>query len=297
MGIVRNGESAAAIILCEGRGVSQNGESRIMDAGRWLNSITLQSEDKRLVTPFLDTIRVLTSDSKKVQHGIQMLAEAKNLLGRLQPALPDAFEALISDVIFVESTIESTDHIFSFSDDTAPNVLYIAPSAGETLLGADDLGDSLLHEFLHQVLYQMERDEPMLIDKVYPRFPAPWRDGLRPSGGFFHGTFVFAGLSQYWAALAKTDGTNVDFDKATDNAKRFAEQAAYGINSLRQFALLTPRGNALLNQLAAILDLKELRSPAPGLAAACYNGPHETEALSEKAVNRGEPASEISSPR
>jgi HEXXH motif-containing protein len=182
--------------------------------------------------------------------------------------------------------VESSDRIFSFSDDSAPNVLYVAPCAGEALLGPDDLGDSLLHEFLHQVLYQMERDAPVLFDKVYPRFPAPWREGLRPSGGFFHGTFVFAGLSQYWGALATEGLENVDCDKAAENAQRFAKQALYGISSLRQFALLTPRGSLLLDQLALNLGVTETRMKAPGLAAPCYTGTYETKETGKDHVRK-----------
>ena len=77
--------------------------------------------------------------------------------------LPDAFRALVSDVLFVESTIEAADQIFSFSDDSAPNVLYIAPMAEGCALAPDHLADSLLHEFLHQQLYHMDADERMLL--------------------------------------------------------------------------------------------------------------------------------------
>ena len=87
--------------------------------------------------------------------------------------LPDAFTALVSDVLFVESTIDADDQIFSFSDDSAPNVLYIAPTAGGCALAPDDLADSLLHEFLHQQLYHMDADERMLLDNVFPYFQPP----------------------------------------------------------------------------------------------------------------------------
>lgn len=296
LGLQRKNESAAAMLLAE-----QYESARLADHGKisfdgqWLNSIRVHSDDKRLVAPFLSTVRVLSSRSKEVQHGITALKAVENLLAVVHRSLPESFAALISDVIFVQSTVESTDHIFSFSDDTAPNVLYIAPSAGDTLLRPDDLGDSLLHEFLHQVLYQMEREAPMLMDKVYPRFPAPWREGMRPSGGFFHGTFVFAGLSQYWAALARAGLSIIDRDKAIDNSERFANQAIYGINSLRQFALLTASGQKLLDQLAARMGLRETRRPAPGLSTTCYTGSYESE--TPRDVARRAPTPEISPAR
>lgn len=261
--------SAAALLLCERHEASWDllHVRHGAPLHQWLGKVAVQSDDLRLVAPFKESIRVLPRDSAAVGEGIIALEKLPELFSALHPELPLAISALISDVIFVETTDGNSDRIFSFSDDTAPNVLYIAPTAGGVPLDLDDLGDSLLHEFLHQVLYQTERDGPMLLDHVHPRFPAPWRPGLRPAGGFFHGTFVFAGLSQYWAALARVQPSGNQQTKAAENAARFADQAIYGIESLRQFALLTERGKALLDQLASALGPNAtMRMAAPGLS-------------------------------
>ncbi len=269
LGINRSTESAAALLLARPQEKTmQSGAFPHRSAPlHWLDGIVLQSDDPRLMAPFLDSIRLLPQTSEEVRYGIAALEKVQALHSVLDPYLPAAFSALISDILFVESTVDSNDHIFSFSDDSAPNVLYIAPFCNGAPLGHDDLGDSLLHEFLHHVLYQMERDGPMLLDHIYPRFPAPWRAGLRQAGGFFHGTFVFAGLSQYWAALARSEGLGIHTAKASANAASFSEQAIFGIQSLRQFALLTARGEALLSQLADKLGVNaHKRMDAPGQA-------------------------------
>jgi HEXXH motif-containing protein len=191
-----------------------------------------------------------------------LLDQGINYLQMVDELLPDAFAALVSDILFVESTVEATDQIFSFSDDSAPNVLYIAPKAGNSALAPDDLADSLLHEFLHQALYHMDAEERMLLDNVFPYFPAPWRAGLRPAAGFFHGTFVFSGLARFWQAIARNHPFN---QKAESNSKRFREQAIYGIQALRQFALTTRRGAALLDCLAEGLGLSDSPISAPGI--------------------------------
>jgi HEXXH motif-containing protein len=87
---------------------------------------------------------------------------------------------------------------------------------------------------------------------------------LRQSGGFFHGTFVFAGLAEYWAALAESNVPGVDPMKARCNADRAAQQAAHGIQCLRQFALLTGRGRSLVDALAAEVRVPDTRLQAPG---------------------------------
>jgi uncharacterized protein len=264
MRIKQNGESPAALILAEMYGLGARVINEMLERSeKWMGRIKLQSGDQRLTRPFLNTIRVLASDSAQVRHGIATLPQVQDFFSIVNPVLPLAVSALISDIIFVESTIESSGHIFSFSDDTAPNVLYISPFVDDAPLPADDLGDSILHEFLHQVLYQMEREGVMLLDHVYPRFPAPWREGLRPSGGFLHGTFVFAGLSEYWRSLA-TNHPSVDQEKCRSNSERFRNQAIYGLQSLRQFALLTPRGENLLTSIANLIQWQESKMPAPG---------------------------------
>ena len=197
-----------------------------------------------------------------------MLNLVEPYLSALSPLLPHAMRELISDILFVETTVENETGIFSFSDDSAPNVLYVAPYAGDQPLAPDDIADSILHEFLHQILYHVESTTPLLIDHDFPRFPAPWRSGFRPSGGFLHGTFVFSGLALYWKAIAQSDGRNLPMynnEKATANAAAFKEQATYGLRSAFQFSLLTPSGIKLVENIAQLLGIDSLEMKAPGI--------------------------------
>jgi uncharacterized protein len=265
LGIDRAGVSAAAILLPGTYGKPETVDAPpVQPLGHWLGSIRIQAGDPRLVEPFLDSIRLLPADSAEVQHALNCLDRVEACLRALDPHLPAALSALISDVLFVESTVPDEGGIFSFSDDKAPNILYIAAYAGGKSIAVEDIADSIYHEFRHQVLYHHERSGALLFDHTYPRFPAPWRPGLRQSGGFFHGTFVFAGLAKYWAALAEGDLPGVDPIKARRNADRAAAQAAHGIRCLWQFALLTERGQSLVDVLAAEVGVPNTRLRAPG---------------------------------
>lgn len=265
LAIDRAGSSAAAILL-----PGSYGDSTIEFAGdvvplrHWLGSIRIQACDPRLVGPFLDSIRLLPPHSAQVRHALGSLDRVEACLRALDPHLPDAIAALVTDILFVESSVPDEGGIFSFSDDKAPNVLFIAAYAGGEPIAAEDLADSIYHEFRHQVLYHHERSGALLFDHVYPRFPAPWRPGLRQSGGFFHGTFVFTGLAQYWAALAGAGVPGVDRAKAQRNAHRDAEHAAHGIRCLREFALLTRRGMSLVDALASEVGVSDERMLPPG---------------------------------
>lgn len=216
-----------------------------------------------LTDRFSQTIISCSDNSVEVAHLRHFLPEIKNLLGEYSPRVLEAFETLISDIVVVRSK-HSTEHgIFSFSDDTMPNVIYVATHVGESPLPAEDLADSIYHEFLHHVLYHLEKERPLLHDEVFPRFPAPWAVGLRPSAGFLHGTFVFANLSCYWKYLAESAQSEMLRNKASKNAKKFIEQAHYGIATLRRFGLLTVHGSILLDQLSLSIGVsKDYQWPA-----------------------------------
>ena len=205
LGVTRRAiDSAAGLLLSKSMLTSSSlkeTNSHATEAHRWLNSIRLQSNEQQLIEPYRESILPLASTDLRSQFGILSLQQVEQFLIEFDPSILESFATLISDILFVEPVGELGNTMFSFSDDSAPNVLYVAPFAGNSPLGPDDLADSLLHEFFHQTLYHMEREGKMLHDHVYPRFPAPWRSDLRPSGGFLHGTFVFAGLAKYWYAL------------------------------------------------------------------------------------------------
>jgi uncharacterized protein len=231
----------------------------------WLGSIYLQSNEKWLVEPFKESISVLDRESEPFKYGQANLKKVENYLNHFNPTVLESMRILISDLLFVRSTIENESGIFSFSDDTAPNAIYIAPTVNQVPIPAEDIGDSILHEYLHQVLYHMGREGDFLFDHSFPRFSAPWREGLRSSGGFLHGTFVFTHLALYWEALSDSPFEEIDRTKAENNAKKFKKQAMYGLNSLYHFALLTERGEALIEALAEKLDIQDYKYiEAPG---------------------------------
>lgn len=228
---------------------------------KWLGRIRINSQDPLLTAPFRDSIRPIRPDSEQAEHFRSQLPDIQRALLTFSENAVLSIAELISDIVLVESTSREEDGIFSFSDDSAPNIIYIDPFVNGQPLPPEDIADSLLHEFLHQVLYHYDGEGQLLYDTVHPMFPAPWRSGLRPASGFMHGTFVFTWLSQYWSALhAKAQGKRDP--KFRQNALSFRSQALFGIQSLHDMALLTPRGVRFVESLARLLDAPLLQQPS-----------------------------------
>lgn len=219
----------------------------------WQHRVRLHTNDDALISPFVDSIVRCDEDSADVAHFLRTLPASETLLRLHSEILPSAMAALLTDIVVVRSTDPSEEGIFSFSDDSVPDVIYVCASVGAQSLAPEDLADSLYHEFLHHVLYHIEAETPLLHEKVFPRFPAPWRAGLRPSGGFLHGTFVFCHLADYWRSLSIKASDASLRSKAAINAVKFAGQGRYGITALRRFGLLTNAGESLLKDLDAII--------------------------------------------
>jgi radical SAM/SPASM domain FxsB family protein len=210
-----------------------------------------------LTDPFSETIEACGDDSMEVAHLRRLLPEIERLLGGFSPEVMKSIATLLSHIVVVRSRQSTEAGIFSFSDDTVPDVIYISTYVGKVPLTAEDLADSIYHEFLHHVLYHLEKDFTLLYDNVFPRFPAPWSEGLRPSAGFMHGTFVFANLSRFWRSLSESSEDEKLRTKALSNARTFSEQAQYGIATLRRFSLLTVHGSNLLDQLSSAIGASE----------------------------------------
>jgi radical SAM protein with 4Fe4S-binding SPASM domain len=211
-------------------------------------------DDNSLFAPFADTIVRCTDDSPEVAQFRVTISQAMELLGLHDANLPSLIRTLLTDIVVVRSKLPNEAGIFSFSDDSMPDVIYISTFVGDEALHPTDLADSIYHEFLHHVLYHFEQSHPLLFEREYPRIPAPWTAGLRPSIGFFHGTFIFAHLSRYWKSLSEKSDSPVIRAKASKNSDIFTEQAWFGIEALDRFALLTPTGKLVLSELRTLVQ-------------------------------------------
>lgn len=223
----------------------------------FLGKIRIQNTDKVIQQAYESLFTIVGQESKEYKHFINNKIKIERYLKIYSPDFIQSMSDLISDIIICEANTENPG-IFSFSDDQAPNIIYLSTYDGGVPLQAEDMADSIIHEYLHQVLYHLDRDTSFLSDYEYPQFSAPWREGSRSSNGFLHGTFVFSHLSKYWEKISKSKGINLD--KAIHNSETFKIQALYGISSLHHFSLLTPAGKELIQYLLRVIEVETVPS-------------------------------------
>lgn len=219
---------------------------------RW-DSIRIHPSDPQLFAPFQKTITRCEDSDPKVAYFRSVLPEVECLLRGYSEDVASAIGLLITDICVVNSLVEGEEGIFSFSDDSVPDVIYLSTHVGGEPLPAEDIADSIYHEYLHHVLYHHQREHAILYENEHPRFPAPWTSGLRPSVGFFHGTFVFSHLSQFWNWLASSAESPELRRKAKKNYESFKDQARYGIATLLRFGMTTRVGDEILHALQLML--------------------------------------------
>jgi len=219
----------------------------------YLGSICIHPSDDLLFSPFQQTIVRCDDSAPEVAHFRKVLPDVELLLCGYSEDVARAIGCLITDICVVSSVVEAESGIFSFSDDSMPDVIYLSTYTAGEPLPAEDIADSIYHEYLHHVLYHHQREHEILHENEHPRFPAPWTTGLRPSIGFFHGTFVFSHLSQFWKWLAQCADSPTLRLKSKRNHESSEEQALYGIAALLRFGMTTHSGEEILHALHSML--------------------------------------------
>lgn len=250
--------SAASLLLKIDNNIPSDYDDKKSDFDIFLDNIRIQIDDSVLSMAYQDIFEIVSKDSEEYQYFKSNRHHIENYLQEYSKILTQSMDLLISDIIICKYK-EKKSGIFSFSDDKAPNIIYVSVYENGVPLDLADIADSIIHEYLHQVLFHLDRETPFLNDKEHPRFSAPWRSGLRSANGFLHGTYVFTHLSHFWMNLYNSP-YYIDKKKALNNYEKFKSQSIYGISSIYHFSLLTKHGEDLLKYLLNILELENCLS-------------------------------------
>ena len=113
-------------------------------------------------------------------------------------------------------------------------------------VGALRLAEGVIHEALHLHLTELEEIAPLVAD-LTGTLTSPWRPELRSYGGVLHGSFVFACLKEYFAALPEHSDSATRRHLRQRRSEIGAELSEIDLAILKSG--LTERGTALLSRL------------------------------------------------
>jgi uncharacterized protein len=208
----------------------------------------IHRDDQLLRLPFGDPIEFLPFDGLATTARAQTaVGRALDLIGQYDGALLTEIRALCTDIQLVRDRSAHPDKTVSFSDDSVPGALYVAPVTGQGDLDVTDLADSIIHEHRHQKLYLLSHAVD-LVANDRPLVRSPWREEPRPPSGVLHAVFVFAELMAFWRWVASSGPVQIRA-RARDEVGTITSRLHQGIATLGETAL-TPAGQRLVDALA-----------------------------------------------
>jgi uncharacterized protein len=205
-------------------------------------------DDQLLRLPFGEPIEFLPFDGAITARARTAIEKALDLIGQYDDALLAELRMLCTDIQLVRDLSAHPDKTVSFSDDSVPGALYVAPVTGQGDLDVTDLADSIIHEHRHQKLYLLSRTVD-LVAADRPLVRSPWREELRPPSGVLHAVFVFAELKAFWDWVVSTGPPQVR-THAREEVSTIASRLQEGAAILDDTAL-TPAGRRLVAVLAS----------------------------------------------
>jgi uncharacterized protein len=212
----------------------------------------IHRDDPLLRLPFGEPIVFLPPRGTSAASGRAAVSAALTVIESYSAALLTELRTLCSEIQLVQDTAAHPDKAVSFSDDSVPGALYVAPATGQGELGLFDLADSIIHEHRHQKLYLLGRAVD-LVAADRPLVHSPWREEPRPPSGVLHAVFVFAELRAFWDWV-QAYGPLSTRERARREADSITQRLREGIAVLDDTAL-TPAGKRLVAILANRAEL------------------------------------------
>ncbi|MGK7943353.1 MAG: AMP-binding protein, partial [Microcystaceae cyanobacterium] len=118
------------------------------------------------------------------------------------------------------------------------------------------LADNFIHEFHHNRLFLIEKNNPLLLDSVEDAqannlYYSPWRYDLRPLRGIFHAIYVYTPVAQFWLNVYRKQPIGELLNFAKSQLIEISLQLQIGLEQLRKYANFTPLGQDLLDELSS----------------------------------------------
>ena len=180
----------------------------------------------------------------------QLIRQALEMISRGHPELAGEFDAMIRQVVMVD-TLEGSDLTGASSFMMWGLIVLNARVYAEVV----DVIGALIHESGHNLLFGLCADGPLVLNEDEELFDSPLRLDARPMDGVVHAVYVVARMHQGLATLLKAGV----FDKAQAEKVRAgmrAEERAFarGRATVRAHARLSPLGEQVMAGVDAYME-------------------------------------------
>jgi HEXXH motif-containing protein len=183
----------------------------------------------------------------------QLLAHALALIDAGNPALGDEIRAIVREIVLAYGSQDAKGLKF---DGVSSFMLWggivLNVTGYQTVI---ELVQALAHESGHNLLFGLCADGPLQENDDRERYPSPLRLDQRPMDGIVHATYVTARMHQSIQRLL--DAGIVDAAQQEEarranlaNTKYFAS----GLQTIEQYARLTPLGRAVIDSARAYMS-------------------------------------------
>lgn len=194
-------------------------------------------------------IRLAAAAHEDLPEWSNALSAAAMVVEKILPETATMIGRLIKSFVPLVSSIP--ERAFSISDSRYPGAIMA------TIDGPPVLAETIVHEFRHNLLHQLEHSHPLYLQDspTEARFYSPWRNDPRPLHGLLHALFVFIDVCAIHAGVRKHGfGDENDLD---DSALRIAGNMLRLQGAIQEFqthAKLTQFGQGFVEGISKAID-------------------------------------------
>ena len=181
-------------------------------------------------------------------------------IAECSPALAGEMPMSLRAIIPVRSSAVDVHASASFRE--APGLIALSWTPDASIMA-----EALVHEYHHQKLNALLNLDPLISgpsgEAIYY---SPWREDARPLLGVLHGAYAFQAVLQFWSGMFSAGIPLLHERRIRQRMYLLKAQVRTALASLREYAELSPLGEAFLAAMEENVDSIEVDLPITEIA-------------------------------
>jgi hypothetical protein len=182
-----------------------------------------------------------------VPYPLEFFSEMITLaLERIRRAWPPAYDEFFK---FVRLIVDMIDSDFtSYSGYQHIGVIFVSTDNSPLVA----LEEYLIHEFGHQILYNVTELDPVVVDRPGAVFSLPWSGRKRDIYGYFHAFYIYTFLAHYLRRVESR--SRREQRRVSDRLTHILKGLNRAANELKDLDAFTARGKRLFENLRSSMS-------------------------------------------